>query len=532
MSLKDTVLRWAQDHQLLVEQHPVDLDSADKLAKKYGSTGENMCQDFVLDETISKCANYPECKGLSLWTVKSKGKVVGLMLFSPHFSARSHYWGDQAFPGFHVQHRNFEKDEHQVSDLLVFCARGGPKGVGQLLVLLALALSGPKGLFVQVGLVMKSFQLTRDNMTPEERKLHRDAVGETYFVQRPYYSQAAFHIYGKLGFEHVHVHDDYNRPWTSLYFYRPNRPTRKELMDHLSHLDSKGKKSRKASRRMEQVQDHTFDLLDDILPEDPNLFGNMMHADQFASSSPHDNAQGGVGLLDFPQLNRGPSGNLLDMMDPFPGAGPNQVDTGSGNGLVLNSDVPLTDLQIPLSPGFLDDQFGFGGGLNDSFDFGQMGRTDSLDFGQFGRRGSLDLDNMPSFDFSIPTVPAPQESSSSIQGPTIVITPSKPAKKKPAKKRTKKVKTPPTCPECQKVFTRATNMRRHHKTHFETKKTFPCPHCKHKAHRSRDLQLHMDRKHSRIKPYKCDICKHTSGSLSDKYSHMEKKHKHSRRKRR
>jgi len=550
MSLKDTVLRWAQDHDLVMTEHPVTLDTAAKVSKKYGTTGENLCQGFVLDETIARCANYRECNGLSLWSVTSRGKVVGLMLFSPTFSERAHFWGNDAdYPGFKVQHPHFNRP-HEVSDLLVFCARGGPQGVGQLLVLLALSMS-QKGLFVQVGLIMNRMELTRDNLTPEELRDYGGAVQETYFVDRPYYSEAAFHIYGKLGFENVHVTTDQGARWASLYFYYPGKPTRAFLQQQLNHLDQKNKRSGQAARRMDRLQDQTENFLLDALPTDPNLFSNVMHASQPAASS----SSSAVPALRFPDLDASVPRNDLEQVNPFPGAGPNQVQVGGqGGSYVLPSNVGLHDVSMRLSPGFANHQFGLGltspggqhspGGLGSPGpgQLGSLGSLGSLDIGGGGLGSGQGFDNFDNLDLG-----GGMGGMGSLGGPRISFTPptlvpvpsNKPAPKrrkskdkvrKPKVVKPKQVKGTPTCPECGKTFARATNMRRHLKTHFEAEE-HACKHCDHVAHRRADLQTHMNRRHSRIKPYKCDVCSHRSGSLSDKYKHMEDKHKHSRKKR-
>ncbi len=191
------------------------------------------CNFDGLELYLNRCDQ--QCE---LWAAKHRGVFRGFMLVR-HGLKTDIRWnptpGSNAlFTGFIPQVDGF--DNKRVIDILMLCSHGGPQGMGQLLVLVALALSS-HGTFLQLSIRMEEHRVTDSELTHEEKfgpPLARE--GDKYLVIRHKFMEVAQHIYTKFGFHQVDVRDNAGYHVGGVFYYRPERLTRAELDKYLDHL--------------------------------------------------------------------------------------------------------------------------------------------------------------------------------------------------------------------------------------------------------------------------------------------------------
>lgn len=585
---KNVVFNWAKSHGLSISMFKIP-NAGDNLLKRYGSQGlYPMCEDMVPDLAWEKCGNYPGCKHVAVFEVKRGKKVVGVMLMAIKFSARAHHWGDdETFQGFHVQDPEF--DPNRVSDLLIFCTKDNQAKVGQLLLILSMALSLDGGLFSQVGLVMKPYEITSENMTAEEKKkfpgMENRVVGTTYMVQRPYYTQAAFHMFEKYGFRQVRVTNNMDETLTSLYFFRPKPLKGKELKSALKKLEHIPRKPGHEAKQALNLQQQAETDIDRSLPQNPFLVDRMVSG-SMAFNRTHDSktsgeSSDGVALLDFPLVH--PSGNLLDNISVH--AGPNTVTYPGHDPLILPSDVSLNDIPVQMDnpESFMNLSSGntVGAGAGSvGVDLFQspfapvnnndlLGESDDLLFPELFTTPAV-LEDEKNFLFSpsmsgnghayspyvlqTPVgghhIQSPSIFTPIVQDPPIIMStledadenpahaPPPPPKKRSRNSRRSSTKGHYPCQKCGEAFTFTHNLRRHEKESCPQNPrasrkrkvvppgNFACPHCPKTFTVLSNMRRHVRSKHNTedVRLFKCPLCNYSSPRKHNVTLHVDRVH--------
>lgn len=283
------------------------------------------CNFGVAAHFIQQCDNRCE-----LWAARIGTTYHGFMLLRHGLQSDLRWLAPETMPspGFVPSVAGF--DHERVLDILVLCSHGGPRGIGQLLVLTALAMAH-HGVFLQLSIRM-------------ERVPNQSRMGsEQFLVVRHVYLDAAKHIYDKLGFVQVPVHDNQGQGVGGIYYYRPNRLTDDELTQHLKHLEKYGVvvsvPRATDSGLPDRITDDTLPLLQSglTLQHLSGPSGLSLEDDTLQPPVNFDNfdawGEFPPDLLDNdrdPVLDRPPQGVFeLDGNDndlAFPGAGPNMVD--------------------------------------------------------------------------------------------------------------------------------------------------------------------------------------------------------------
>lgn len=236
-SAVNPMLEWLRGHLKVDIQHLAltreNLTNLQSYMSSYATAGPLQCNFDAAFEYLNKCDGDPNC---SLYAAVANGKYHGFMMIR-HGLRPDLRWmpspeaAHQPFPGFWPQADDF--DMERVTDILVLCSHGGPRGLGQLLVLWALALS-QHGVFLQLSIRIET--MTTD-FSDDPSAI---PVGSKYLVMRHAYLDAAQHIYSKFGFRPVKVLNNHGGQVGGIFYYRREPLTRRELTRYLSHLQSSG----------------------------------------------------------------------------------------------------------------------------------------------------------------------------------------------------------------------------------------------------------------------------------------------------
>ena len=168
------------------------------------------------NESIAYKNHYP-LKKTHLWIAKSKNhdQILGFVLWSQKFNKKNH-------AHVNINHPNFQINKHpKISVILDICSISssyGVKGVGTLLMYLALSQSEPHGTVLFV------------SKKPVYENYHGKSV-LNYIT-----SQSAMNFYNKMKFKTVDGFNDQGIPMNvgSKIQYRSCKPTEEEFFDNIS----------------------------------------------------------------------------------------------------------------------------------------------------------------------------------------------------------------------------------------------------------------------------------------------------------
>jgi len=329
----------------------------------YPTDSAMQCNFDAAFQYLDQCEGDPKC---SLYAAMVDGKYYGLMMLrhglKPDLRWRpSPEVAHQPFPGFRPQVDGF--DARRVTDILILCSHGGPRGLGQLLVLWALALS-QHGVFLQLSIRIETVET--DFADPSSQ-----LVGGKYLVTQHTYLEAAEHIYQKFGFRPVTVKNNRDEAVGGIFYYRGEPLTEYELTGYMSHLKSHGV--------VVDVPEMAESDLTMALPEEltsatvPFLEADMAAQPLSGSYPPNlwdPEPQAEPGVLAFDDEEHLFKGDHNDGFGPhfaqqsqpvyeiagatnndFPGAGPARVDN-----IPVPSNQPL--LLVTPAPGFMHHHHG------------------------------------------------------------------------------------------------------------------------------------------------------------------------------
>lgn len=322
----------------------------------YPTDSAMQCNFDAAFQYLDQCEGDEKC---SLYAAMVDGKYYGLMMLrhglKPDLRWRpSPEVAHQPFPGFRPQVDGF--DARRVTDILILCSHGGPRGLGQLLVLWALALS-QHGVFLQLSIRIETVEVDFSNDPSAQW------VGGKYLVTQHTYLEAAEHIYQKFGFRPVAVENNRGEPVGGIFYYRGEPLTDYELTGYMSHLKSHGvvvdvPEMSESALAMDLPQELTADTvpfleagmaaqpLSGSYPPnlwDPEPFfsgGDTVLADNNNDSETYL-AQQSIPVFEIAGANN----------NDFPGAGPARVDN-----IPVPSNQPL--LLVTPAPGFVHHHHG------------------------------------------------------------------------------------------------------------------------------------------------------------------------------
>jgi hypothetical protein len=470
MTLTNTIVNWAKDRNVKLERIPTDADAIQNLLSEIDNGIEDLCQSGLMKTYIENCGGYSECKNVQIWKAIYNHKIVGLMMMSTKFNLKARGWPE----GYRPQHVNFMGQHHDISDLLLICSKHGPPGLGQLLTLLALSLSGEHGLFLQVQVAFVQMEIAENQLEASDRIISDEFtnyMNESFLVVRPLVLESAKHIYTKMHFEPIHVHNEQNVPLGIVCYYRNTPLTENELRNYLDMLDYKfsSRAARSEQIEFQHVQENLEEKTMDNLQHDPYLYEKLTSPQpDYSGELPYD-PENGVAVMHPQTPQQYFNNDFLDAADPL--AGQNMIFSGVDNGQppqLVSEDITFSPIPYAFGP------------------------------------------PSPQLVFS-------DNESESSQSP----------KRKAGRPR--RTAEENTCKICNKTFKRGTALRRHMVKHNPTEKKLKCEKCEYKTNRTDDMKKHMTRKHADAKLLNCEIChKYETATKSDLQRHMKAKHKHSR----
>lgn len=267
-----------------------------------------------------------------LWAAKVGDSFQGFMMIRRGLQPDLR-WRPQdpaaAFRGFHVRSPHFDPD--RVLDILVLCANGGLRGVGQLLVLTALTMS-THGVFLEFTMTLEIGQPPPPSDVKNEWMpwVQPNFEGGLHY-NHGYYTRAQ-EMYIKLDFQQVEVLDDESKPWQGLYMYRDKVMTLHELSARLKYLTRHGTVTNVPE--LSQADQ-------DAVPVDAQAFEawlNRRGSDVDATAASAIRAGSAVPVFGVP-------GETDTDTAPFPGAGPSSV-----SGVPIPSDEDMAFVLFPPVP--------------------------------------------------------------------------------------------------------------------------------------------------------------------------------------
>ena len=413
-----------------------------------------ICQSDDMIEYMRNFGSY-DSDAVRIWLAYFNENIVGIMMMAGAFNAAARA-RSLMVPRFIPLSNYFSVSPNQISDMLAICARDFP-GLGKLLTLIALAESGPRGLFLQV-----------QQIYTEMKEPHPENPNHFVYVRRTSVSAAAKVIYNRYGFKPIQVSNSEEIIENTLFYYRDTPLQQPECVELLLEWD-KSWTNKRTLRTLEEKKRREDEIEAAALQYQNGTYPEL------------DFGDGDVALVDIPhEFDR----NQLFALDI--NNGPNIVNHSES----LARSEPLQDSQGGAEE---DAQFQSPQDRNLVYDF-----LNSPAVGRLNNRA--------------PAVVNPHEQKYEVHSP-----PKKRSKNGARKPVTfeceichkvlnridnykRHLKTHDAtreykCPTCGKEFYRRDDLKTHVQRTHEGLRDYPCPYCKHQSGNTSDLYKHIREMH-------------------------------------